>query len=120
MNEQLGSEKPDGVHAHIAGKTEDGIRVIEVWDSTDAIERYLQAGLGDAMQQANLPEPTITDFEVHSFDWTGLGGSPPSHLTRHSEEGQRSEGALRGSVTARRGTLGRPWLASSQVRMSLA
>lgn len=70
VNEQLGSEKPEGVHAHIAGQTDDGIRVIEVWDSTDAIERYMQAGLGEALAQANLPEPKITDFEVHKLDWT--------------------------------------------------
>jgi len=108
VNEQLGSEKPDGVHAHIAGKTEDGIRVIEVWDSTDvievwdstdAIERYLQAGLGDAMQQANLPEPTITDFEVHSFDWTGLGGSSETTSetlleSRLSESGMSRSGKI--------------------------
>lgn len=28
----VGDEKPDGVHAHIAMKTDDGLRVIEVWD----------------------------------------------------------------------------------------
>ena len=64
------SEKPEGVHAHIAGGVDGGIRVIEVWDSTDAIERYMASGLGEAIQQANVPEPKITDFEVHNFDWT--------------------------------------------------
>jgi hypothetical protein len=29
----------------------------------------MQSGLGDAMQQANLPQPTITDHQVHHFDW---------------------------------------------------
>jgi len=71
VNEQLGPEKPDGVHAHIAGQAEGGIRVIEVWDSTDAIDRYMQSGLGEALEQAGIPEPTITDFEVHNLDWMG-------------------------------------------------
>jgi len=70
VNEQSGSEKPDGVHAHIAMATEGGIRVIEVWDSTDAIDRYMEAELGEALEQANLPQPTITDYDVHNFDWT--------------------------------------------------
>ncbi len=69
VTKQTGTEKPDGVHAHIAMRTDDGIRVIEVWDSTDAIDRYMQSGLGQAMQQANVPQPTITDHQVHNFDW---------------------------------------------------
>ena len=71
VDKQVGPEKPDGVHAHIAGASEDGIRVIEVWDSADAIERYMQSGLAEAFQQANLPEPKITEFEVHKLDWVG-------------------------------------------------
>ncbi len=44
--------------------------MIEVWDSTDAIERYMESGLGEALEQADLPEPQVSDFEVHAFDWT--------------------------------------------------
>jgi heme-degrading monooxygenase HmoA len=71
VSNAVGSEKPDGAHAHIAMKTDDGIRVIEVWDSTDAVERWMQSGLGEAMGKADIPQPTITDFEVHNFDWAG-------------------------------------------------
>ncbi|MCA1680754.1 MAG: NAD(+) synthase, partial [Actinobacteria bacterium] len=46
--------------------------------------------------------------------------TPPSLSARHSEIGQRSEWLLRRSVIARRATLGRPWLASSHIRMSFA
>ncbi len=69
VNEQLGSEKPEGVHVHIAGKSDDGLRVIEVWDSPEHIDRYMESGLGQAMQDAQIPEPTITEFEVHKLDW---------------------------------------------------
>lgn len=71
VNEQLGSEKPEGVHVHIAGGTESGLQVIEVWDSPEHIERYMERGLGQAMQEAEIPEPTITEFEVHNLDWLG-------------------------------------------------
>lgn len=70
VNEQLGSEKPEGVHAHIAGSIDGGIRVIEVWDSTEHIDRYMQSGLAEALERASIPEPKITDFEVHNFEWT--------------------------------------------------
>ena len=69
VNAKAGSEKPDGVHAHIAGKTDDGIMVIEVWDSQEHIDRYMEDSLGQALQEAVVPEPTITEFEVHNLDW---------------------------------------------------
>jgi hypothetical protein len=65
----VGPETPDGAHVHIAGKTEDGFRVIEVWDSPEHIERFMDTGLAQAMQEAQIPEPTITEFEVHKLDW---------------------------------------------------
>jgi len=71
VDERLGSEKPEGVHVHIAGKTDAGFRVIEVWDSPEHIERFMEQGLGEALQEAQIPEPTITEFEVHNLDWVG-------------------------------------------------
>jgi len=71
VNEKVGPEKPEGVHAHIAGMTAGGLKVIEVWDSPEHIERYMEAGLGEALQEAEAPEPTITEFEVHNLDWLG-------------------------------------------------
>lgn len=71
VTRKTGMEKPEGVHAHIAGATEGGLMVIEVWDSPEHIERYMQSGLGQAMQEAEIPEPTITEFEVHNLDWLG-------------------------------------------------
>ena len=54
---------------HIAGKTDHGFMVIEVWDSSEHIDRFMQSGLGAAMEEAQIPEPTITEFEVHKLDW---------------------------------------------------
>lgn len=75
VTERTGTDKPDGVHAHIAGATEGGFTVIEVWDSEEHINRYMDQGLGEAiqevMQEAGVPEPKITQFEVHKLDWLG-------------------------------------------------
>ena len=77
VNERLGEggeEKPPGAHLHIAALDEDGFKVIEVWDSSRDIERYLGSGLGQAIQEvlgeAGAPEPTITDLDVHELNWT--------------------------------------------------
>jgi hypothetical protein len=67
--EKISMDKPQGAHVHIAGKNERGIQVIEVWDSQEDIDRYMNAGLGQAMQAANIPQPMITEFEVHTLDW---------------------------------------------------
>ncbi len=71
VSKQLGTEKPEGAHVHIAGKTDRGLQVIEVWDSQEHIHRYMEAGLGKAMQEAQIPEATVTEFEVHKLDWIG-------------------------------------------------
>jgi hypothetical protein len=70
VNQKTG-DKPKGVHAHIALTTDTGLRIIEVWDSTEAIDRYMQSELGAAMEEAGIPEPQVSDFEVHNLDWMG-------------------------------------------------
>jgi hypothetical protein len=36
----IGDEPPDGLIVHVAGPTDSGFRVIEVWESKDAWERF--------------------------------------------------------------------------------
>jgi hypothetical protein len=64
---------PKGAHAHIAGRNDRGLQVIEVWDSREDIDRHMDAGLGKAIQAANHPQPTISEFKVHKLDWCGSG-----------------------------------------------
>jgi hypothetical protein len=61
---------PEEAHVHIAGPTENGWNVIEVWDSEEQIDRYMtEGGLGQALQEAQVPQPNIRQFEVHNADW---------------------------------------------------
>jgi quinol monooxygenase YgiN len=75
VSERTGTDKPDGVHVHIVGATDGGFTVIEVWDSEEHINRYMEQGLGEAIQEvmaeAGVPEPRITQFEVHKLNWLG-------------------------------------------------
>ena len=76
VNERIGSDKPEGAHAHIVGATDGGFTVIEVWDSVEDVNRYVEeSGLGQAIEEvmgeSNVPEPNVTEFEVHNLDWLG-------------------------------------------------
>ncbi len=70
VDRKVGPDKPEGVHLHVAGTTDDGLKIIEVWDSPEHIERYMtESGLGEALEEAQVPEPEVTEFEVHKLDW---------------------------------------------------
>ena len=70
VDRQMGEVVPEGAHLHIAGVTNNGFKVIEVWDSEEHINRFMdEGGLGGAMEEAQVPEPNITQFEVHKLDW---------------------------------------------------
>ncbi len=69
VDQKVGSDRPEGAHLHVAGMTDDGLKVIEVWDSEEHIERFMQEGLGEALEEAQVPEPNVTQFEVHKLDW---------------------------------------------------
>ena len=43
-----------GMLYHAAGPTSDGWRVIEVWESQEALDRFFQEKLGAALQQAGI------------------------------------------------------------------
>jgi hypothetical protein len=77
VNERFGediSTKPRGAHLHVSAVGDGGFKVIEVWDSMEDDERWLASGLGQAIQEvlgeAGVPEPTVTDLEVHRLEWT--------------------------------------------------
>ena len=45
---------PQGVRSHVAGPTESGWCVVEVWDSREAFDRFFSDKLQRALQRANL------------------------------------------------------------------
>jgi hypothetical protein len=58
-------DMPPGAHYHVAGSTGDTLYVVEVWDSREDSEGFM-AEIGPAMQEAGIPEPKVTEFEVHN------------------------------------------------------
>ena len=51
---------------HVAGPAADGFKVIEVWESQEAADRFFQETLGSALQRANINvQPQV--FPVHNI-----------------------------------------------------
>lgn len=53
---------PKGLRTHIAGPTEKGLAVIEVWESKAEQEDFMHSRLGPALGQAGMPEPSRAEW----------------------------------------------------------
>ncbi len=58
-----------GLRFHASGEADGGWRIIEVWDSRDGLDRFIQEDLIPAVEevsegQAPTPEPELV-FDVH-------------------------------------------------------
>lgn len=49
-----GTERTHGLLSHHAGPTEGGFCVIETWESPEALQRFFQQQLGDALERAGI------------------------------------------------------------------
>lgn len=56
-----GGEWPEGQLSHIAGPTPDGFRVIDVWDSREAFERFER----DVLSPLGFSGMPCDEFDVH-------------------------------------------------------
>jgi hypothetical protein len=62
-----GQELPAGAIFHWVAKTDDGIRVVDVWESKEVFDRFAQEQIGPYTQQAGITEPPeITYRDVHN------------------------------------------------------
>ena len=57
---------PDGIISHFAGATGTGWCVVDVWQSQERFDAFMQSRLGPAMGKAGLPEPQVTPFEIYN------------------------------------------------------
>jgi hypothetical protein len=63
--ELLGEALQPGNLVHVAGPTEEGWRIVEVWESPEAMSAFFQsAAAGAAMQAAGIPPVQPTIFPV--------------------------------------------------------
>ena len=73
-----GPVPPEGARLVVAGPAEPGWRVISVWDSAEARDRFFTERLAAAYEDAGLSLDNVsrTQFEVHSLVAADLTGTP--------------------------------------------
>lgn len=65
---QLGGRLPAGALAHCAGETAEGLRVVDVWESREAFDRFATEQIMPFAADAGLPQPEVTAVELHNFE----------------------------------------------------
>jgi len=60
------NKPPEGMLYHVAAPTANGWRVVEVWESQAAVDKFFQEKLGKALQKANINvKPEVA--QVHNI-----------------------------------------------------
>jgi len=64
----LDSNPPSGAIFHVSGFSEGALRVLDIWDSQQAFERFQKERLTAAVQKAGIAsQPKIKFFPVHNI-----------------------------------------------------
>ena len=66
---------PEGVSFHVAGPSGDGMRLVEIWESREQYDRWMQDTIQPALREvmgeealASSSPPRVTEFEVRRQD----------------------------------------------------
>lgn len=57
---------PEGGICHFAGPVDGGWRVVDVWESKEAFERFMDARLRKAIERVGMPPAKPTFFPIHN------------------------------------------------------
>ena len=63
-----GGSGPPGAISHWAAKTDNGIRVVDVWETREAYDRFATEEIGPYSQEAGVTEaPEMRFYDVHAY-----------------------------------------------------
>jgi hypothetical protein len=69
----LDADPPAGGLFHIAGVTDDGLRVVDVWESAEAFQRFVGERLTPAVQAVGIEtQPDAELVEIHNVYAPGV------------------------------------------------
>jgi hypothetical protein len=58
---------PDGQISHTAGASPEGLFIVDLWQSREQFERFLETRLKPAFAKVGgIPQPRVTIFPVHN------------------------------------------------------
>lgn len=63
---ELGGKLPPGGVFHWCAKTDDGFRVVDVWESREVFDKFAEETIGPISAEVGAPAPEITEYEVHN------------------------------------------------------
>jgi heme-degrading monooxygenase HmoA len=74
---QSGEVPPPGAIFQVAGPAESGWRVISVWESREAFERFVEERLRPAWAEAGISpdDVSLSIFEAHSYTGGDVSGA---------------------------------------------
>ena len=62
------SEKPDGAKFHVAWFADDGFHVLDLWDSAEQFQKFVDTRLGPATQRIGIGgQPKVQFAEAHAI-----------------------------------------------------
>ncbi len=63
-----GGAGPAGAISHWVAKTDDGLRIVDVWESREIFDRFAQEQIGPYTREVGIEsEPETRFYEVHAF-----------------------------------------------------
>jgi hypothetical protein len=63
-----GGAVPKGAISHWVAKTDDGMRVVDVWETREEFDRFAREQIGPYSKEAGIErEPTIRFYDVHNY-----------------------------------------------------
>ena len=67
-----GGSTPPGAISHWVAETDDGIRVVDVWETREQFDRFAQERIGPYSKEAGVESmPEATFYDVHSYLTSG-------------------------------------------------
>jgi hypothetical protein len=66
MGLEPGGDTPDGALFHWVTQTPDGLRVVDVWETQEAFDRFAEEQIGPYSQEVGLQPPQSTVHDVHN------------------------------------------------------
>ncbi len=63
---ELGGKTPPGATFHWCAATDDGIRVVDIWDDRATFDKFAEEKIGPITAEVGVPNPPeITEYAVH-------------------------------------------------------
>jgi len=68
MGLSAGGEMPPHAIAHWVAETDDGIRVVDLWENLEAFQQFAEEQIGPYSAEVGIANPPkMTFYDVHSF-----------------------------------------------------